>query len=321
MPSRIAQLATSPLQLNYAILQSQAAIRKIGAFLAPLVEVADLTFRYKIFTSKNMYRIPNTRRQPGGKATRLGFSAADGTGTIEPNALDFPIPNAEKLSDAALRIAIRVGQTTLSDVSGLALENEQIGNAVTALTNASPISFDWGSNANDPIGDPAKGLDIIIKNVKLGVGNGAKIKVLFGTTAFLKFRNNAKVLARYIVNVGSGSKNATATGVVSPSIADIGNLLFTTPDVEMSELVADTADEGLAPNIQFILDNAVIVFASNDTPNQMDPSFMKTFSPMGGLFLPGAYTTEDERDQVLKMDWNTLPLVTNVTAGQLITTP
>jgi len=46
----------------------------------------------------------------------------------------------------------------------------------------------------------------------------------------------------------------------------------------------------------------------------MDPSFMKTFARMGGFFRSGSYTTEDQRDQVLKMDWFTLPSVTNSTA-------
>jgi hypothetical protein len=46
----------------------------------------------------------------------------------------------------------------------------------------------------------------------------------------------------------------------------------------------------------------------------MDPSFMKTFARMGGFFKPGTYTTEDQRDQVLKMDWTTLPSVTNTAA-------
>jgi hypothetical protein len=35
---------------------------------------------------------------------------------------------------------------------------------------------------------------------------------------------------------------------------------------------------------------------------------------MGGFFRSGSYMTEDQRDQVLKMDWTTLPSVTNATA-------
>jgi hypothetical protein len=94
----------------------------------------------------------------------------------------------------------------------------------------------------------------------------------------------------------------------------VGNLLMTNPEVELSMMVIDTAAEGIAEAISFLLDSVVIVFASNSTPNRMDPSFMKTFARMGGFFKPGTYMTEDQRDQVLKMDWLTLPKVTNTAA-------
>jgi hypothetical protein len=103
-------------------------------------------------------------------------------------------------------------------------------------------------------------------------------------------------------------------GTVSPTISDVGNLLITNPEVEMSMMVIDTSLPGTASNIQFLLDNIVIVFASSNTPNRLDPSFMKTFARMGGFFRSGSYTTEDQRDQVLKMDWTTLPAVTNTAA-------
>jgi hypothetical protein len=99
--------------------------------------------------------------------------------------------------------------------------------------------------------------------------------------------------------------------VVSPTISDVGSLLLTAPEVALSMMVVDESAPGVTSNIQFLLDTVVIIFASNSTPNRMDPSFMKTFARMGGFFKSGSYTTEDQRDQVLKMDWTTLPLVTN----------
>jgi hypothetical protein len=86
-------------------------------------------------------------------------------------------------------------------------------------------------------------------------------------------------------------------------------------------MVLDQSAPGQASNIQFLLDNIVIVFASKDSPNRFDPSFMKTFARMGGFFKAGSYTTTDQRDQVLKMDWFTLPAVTNSAAVAAITTP
>jgi hypothetical protein len=312
MPSRIGQLATSPLLTQFAISASQKAIRKVGSFLFPLCEVPDLSFRYRVYNDKNRYRIPSTKRPPGAPATVIGFSSTDAYNELEPNALDFPIPNAEGLSDDALQWSIMEGQSTLADVSGLALEVEQITLGVSTLT-AGAVTFDWSNNANDPIGDATYGLDTIILNVMKAAKNGAMVKVLFGATAFKLFRNNSNVRGRFVVGQGRG-----AVGLVSPTIGDVTGLLFGNPQCELALMVQDTSQQNQNANISFILDTAVIVFAGNDSPNRMDPSFGKTFSRMGGFFRAGSYVTTDQRDEVLKMDWTTLPLVTNAAAGQMI---
>ena len=309
MPSRIAQLATSPLLTNYAITASQKAIRPVGSFIAPICEVPDLTFRYKVYTENNRYRVPVTTRQPGGKATVLGFEASDASGILTPNALDFPIPNSDDLSDEGLQFSIMEGQSVLADASALALENSIVSLAQTAAV-ASPLSMavDFTDNTVDPIAI----LDNMILQVAKAAKNGAPVKVLFGTTKFKQFRNNANVKNRFIVsNRASGEGNV---GLVSPAIGDVGNLLMTNPETQLSMMVIDNSAPGQASNIQFLLDTIVIVFASNDTPNRMDPSFMKTFARMGGFFKPGSYLSQDQRDEVLKMDWATDPVVTNSVA-------
>lgn len=309
--SRLSQLATSPLLTNYAITASQAAIRKIGQFIAPICEVPDLTFRYKKYTEIHRYRVPITKRSPGAPATMLGFTADDITQTLEPNALDFPIPNADQLSDEGLQYSIMEAQSVLADSSGLALENEIVQVAQTsALASALTSAVDFTDDSVDPIAI----LDNLILAVMKASKNGAPIKVLFGTTKFKQFRNNAKVKSRYIVAASGGKGGSSNVGTVAPTIEDVGGLLFNNPKVELSSMVIDNSAPGAAENIQFLLDTIVMVFASNDAPNRMDPSFMKTFARMGGFFRSGSYTTVDQRDQVLKMDWTTLPAVTNSAA-------
>lgn len=314
--SRIAQLATSPLLTQFAVTASQKAIRPVGSFLFPLCEVPDLTFRYKTYTEQNRYRVPSTRRQPGAKATVIGFSADDTTGQLEPNALDFPIPNAGQLSDEGLQYSIMEAQGTLADVAALALEQEQVNLAVTSLTSGA-VTLDYSSNSNDPIGDANCGLDKVILDVAKSAKNGAPVKVLFGATAFRLFRNNTNVRGRIVVG-GGRTANTAALGGVSIGIEDVGGLLINNPRVELALMVVDTSKEGLGESISFLLDDKVIVFASNDTPNRIDPSFGKTFARMGGFFQPGSYVTEDQRDEVLKMDWTTLPKVTNSVAARMI---
>ena len=62
--SRIAQLASSPLLTNFAITASQKAIRPVGQFIAPICEVPDMTFRYKVYTELNRYRVPILYPEP-----------------------------------------------------------------------------------------------------------------------------------------------------------------------------------------------------------------------------------------------------------------
>jgi hypothetical protein len=307
--SRLAQLATSPLLQNFAVTASQKAIRPVGNFIAPICEVPDLTFRYKSYTEQNRYRVPATKRQPGARATLLGFSANDVSLTLEPNALDFPIPNADQLSDEGLQYSLMEAQGVLADASALALENEIVTLAQSAaLASSLSTQADFTDNSVDPIAI----IDGLILSVMKAAKNGAPVKVLFGTTKFKQFRDNLNVRQRFVVsNVHSGKANV---GTVSPAINDAGNLLITNPECEMSMMVIDQSSPGEPANIQFLLDNIVIVFASSSTPNRMDPSFMKTFARMGGFFRAGSYTTEDQRDQVLKMDWTTLPAVTNTAA-------
>ncbi|MDE2102210.1 MAG: hypothetical protein KGL39_33500 [Patescibacteria group bacterium] len=301
-------MATSPLLQNFATTASQNAIRKVGNFIAPICEVPDLTFRFKAYTEQNRYRVPVTRRQPGARATRLGFTADDVSLTLEPNALDFPIPNADELSNEGLQYSLMEGQSTLAEAAALSLENEIVVKAQAAAL-ASPLSqaVDFTDNTVDPVAV----LDAMILNVTKAAKNGAPVKVLFGTTKFKQFRDNANVRGRFIVSNRGGGSNV---GIVSPTINDVGSLLFNNPEVDLSMMVIDESAPGEASNIQFLLDTLVIVFASKSSPDRMDPSFMKTFARMGGFFRSGSYMTEDQRDQVLKMDWTTLPFVTNTAA-------
>jgi hypothetical protein len=311
--SRIAQLATSPLLTNYAITASQKAIRPVGQFIAPLCEVPDLTFRYKVYTDKNRFKVPDTRRSPGGKATYLGFSADDASATLEPNALNFAIPNVDGLSDEALGFSIMEGQGIMADSSALALEY-RIVSAAKAAALASPNK--QAVNFEDDGVNPITIVNKMILAVKKAAKNGAPVKILCGTTKFQQFRDNAQVQKRFIIASGANAK--AGVGVISPNIDDMSGLFMFNPEVQLSEMVIDSGADGAAENIQFLLDDVFIVFASNGTPNRMDPSFMKTFARMGGFFKPGTFTTEDQRDQVLKMDWTTLPAVTNTAAVGLI---
>jgi hypothetical protein len=84
-------------------------------------------------------------------------------------------------------------------------------------------------------------------------------------------------------------------------------------------MVVDTAKEGLAPSVSFLLDTSVLVFARLQNPTRRDPSFMKTFRLMGNYMVPGSYLRDDGRVEVAKFDWSEAVAITNSSAAQLLT--
>src|SRR5664279_2234038 len=91
MPSFLSQASSNPLLQEYAQGRARDAVSKIAQFIAPAVEVSAATGRFKIYDSKNRFRIPQTDRAVGGPAVQLTFSRSDGTFNCTPNALDAPV--------------------------------------------------------------------------------------------------------------------------------------------------------------------------------------------------------------------------------------
>lgn len=301
MSNRLRSIGTNPTIRNFARDASQAAIRKVADFLAPTVEVPTLTGRYKVYDAKNRYRRPNTSRAAGGRATVIGFTAKDALYELEPKALDYHIPNVEKFNDEGLLDQAKYGTTLLADAAGLDHEMAVIETALATLGAGTTVNFAAADF------DPLKYLTAVVREVQLLAKNGARIKILVGPKfADLLIRN------KYIV----AQFGATPKAVRRPSLEDIAALLPGNPAIMESEMVYDSAPEGKDEDMRFLLDADCIVFASNETPNTMDSSFMKTFRLMGKWMAPGAYQSEDGRDEFLKMDWTEGVMVTNAPAAK-----
>jgi hypothetical protein len=88
--SRLASISSNPILREFAQGAAQDAIMPVADFLAPTVPVATSVGRYKKYTEKNRFRIPQTLRTLGGRATELRFEAQDQTYNCKPHALDYP---------------------------------------------------------------------------------------------------------------------------------------------------------------------------------------------------------------------------------------
>ena len=87
-----------------------------------------------------------------------------------------------------------------------------------------------------------------------------------------------------------------------------------TPEVKTSYMIYDTAPEGKAESVSFLLDSTVLVFARKAAPTRRDPSFMKTFRLMNKFMVPGSYARDDGRVEVAKFDWSEDVQVSNASA-------
>lgn len=301
--NRLKQFSSDPLLLAYAQGVAQDSIQPIADFLAPAVPVSRMTGRYKVYTEKNRFRIPDTRRSLGGQATQLRFEATDNAYNCEPHALDYPVDNLEQLEGSEIMDVLREGATVVAEVAALAHEKNVIDMALGVIGAGTDKTW---NDAADPVADIDEAILHVLKNATYG--SFMNVGVLFGANAFRIFKNAAKVRARFVTGKGGAS-------LAVPN-EDIASQLFMgKPLVKTSFMVYDTAPEGKPANMSFLLDNAVLIFARKSSPTTRDPSFMKTFRLMNKHMVPGSYLSQDGRSEVAKFDWSEDVRVTNSAAA------
>jgi len=302
--SRLSDISASPALKEFAQGAAQAAIMPVADFLAPTIEVPTSVGRYKKYTEKNRFRIPNTLRSIGGRATELRFDAQDETYNCEPHALDYPVDNLEKLESEDLENALREGAVAVAEVAALAHEKAVIDAALTAAGAGEGKTWD---STSDPVSDIDAAILDVIKAAKYGSLMG--VGVLFGASAWVLFKNAAAVRGRFVVGNGKAGGSLAV-----PTEAIAGNLFVGTPEIRTSYMVYDDAPVGVSESIKFVLDTSVLVFARRQAPTRRDPSFMKTFRLMGKYMVPSSYMRDDGRVEVAKFDWSEDIRVTNAAA-------
>ncbi len=303
MASVTAQLASNPLLRQYAQSRAKQVISSVADFIAPTVEVATQIGRYKIWDEKHRFKIPDTRRANGGKATEITFGSHDGTYSCKPHALDVPwdVLDEKEAADCGMNL-MQEGADLAAEVGALSHEKIVIETALTAIGAGSNVSM----AADDPV---TKIDNQIIEVIKAcAYGGLMSVGVLFGANAWKLFKNHPLVRARFTLGNGTTIPN------INESLA--GGLFLGNPEVKTTFIVEDTAAEGIDASLSFLLDTSVLIFARSPNPTRRDPSFMKTFRLAGQWMVPGFYESPDGRVQVAKMDWSEDVKITNSTAAK-----
>lgn len=301
--SKLSSLSSNPTLVEYSQGAAQTATSSVADFLAPTVPVGTSTGRFKIYTAKSRFRIPDTRRAVGGRAVQVGFSADDGLYNCEPHALDFPVDNLELIESDGLMNIMQEGADICSQIGALSHEKTVVTKALTALGAGTALAV--GAN-DDIIGQLDTDILNVIKAAKMG--GFMNIGVCIGAGAWRVAKNHSSVRGRLLAN----GKNVLA----NVSLEDFGSLLISKADARVSLMCYDDAPEGLPEDIEFVLDGDIIVFARVANPTRFDPSFMKTFRLRNQWMKPGTYSRDDGRVEVAKFDWSEDVQITNATAGK-----
>lgn len=298
--SKLSDISSNATLREYAQGAAQGATSSIADFLAPTVSVSTPTGHYKRYNQEDRFRIPDTRRALGGRATEVGFSASDATYNCSPHGLDLPIDVMELSDDGAMDMMME-GADMLADIAALAHEKTVIDIALATAGAGTAL----GVGSSDDI---VAQLDAVILTVLKAAKYGAlmDIGILFGAGAWAKIRNHASVKSRVV----SGNTRTFST----VGINDVSDLFIGNPKGAIAFMVADTSGKGKAPSDSFLLDGDVLVFARRENPTRLDPSFMKTFRLRNQWMVPGSYTRDDGRVEVAKYDWSEDVQATNSAA-------
>lgn len=300
--SKLASISSNPVLREYSQGAAQGATSAIADFLAPTVPVGTSTGRYKVYTVKNRFKIPDTRRAVGGQATQIGFAADDATYNCTPHALDFPVDNLEMVESDGLMNIMQEGADICAEVGALAHEKTVIDKALAAIGAGTALSI----GASDDVIDQ---LDSSILSVVLAAKMGGlmDVGILFGAGAWRKVKNHASVRDRFV----SGSK----AKFNNPTLLDFGEMLVSKCDARVSLMCYDSAPEGKAESMSFVLNGDILIFARKSNPTRFDPSFMKTFRLRNQWMVPGTYQWPDGRGESAKFDWSEEVVVTNSAAA------
>jgi hypothetical protein len=303
--SKLAAVSAKPTLREYAQGAAQRAVSPVAEFIAPTVPVSTSLGKYKQYDEKNRFHLPSTERAIGGRATEVGFSASDATYNCSPHALDYPIDMLEKIEAEPLENMLMEGSQIVAEIAGLVHEKTVIDAAITAAGAGTALSVGSSDDVVDQI-------DAQILAVLKAAGYGAlmSVGIVFGAEIWKAIKNHVSVRNRFTVSGAARQASPLAT----LTAGDFASTLLGQPEIKASFMVYDTAAEGVAKSLDFVLGKSLLVFARHANPTRRDPSFMKTFRLMGQFMVPGTYARDDGRVEVAKFDWSEDVKVTNSSA-------
>ena len=303
-----AEASVNPTLTNYASgvlndLQSATA-----DFLAPQVQVPATIGQYKAYDDKNAFQTHDTSRGVGGPARRIFMDVSEPTYNCLPQALEITIDDSERDAAGTLNpLDLEQAKVkTLVQSSVLSHEKHVITTVNAAVSAEGGGVGAWSNDAKDPVAE----LDEVIEAIAKDTGQMPNA-ILMGMTAWRRFRNNAKVVAKQpgaaLIGLNQGQASAL---LINPST-----------EIRLSTMAVDTTKQGKTRSNAFVNGDDVYVFVRSATPTIYDPSALKTFAGgRGGVSAVREYRDESSRSDVYAVDWSRDVKVTSAISIKRITT-
>ena len=170
--SRLSSLSSNPELTSYAQGTARQNISPIADFLAPMVPVSSQVGRFKKFDDKHRFRVPDTRRSIGGRATTLEWNVDDATYNCTPRAIDVPVDKLEALELGTAMNAIKEGADDAAEVAGLSHEQLVINTALAAA--GAGTNHNFTSDAVDPVSIIDSAILAVSNRFLTGQGGGPR---------------------------------------------------------------------------------------------------------------------------------------------------
>ena len=275
---------------QYAYGVAQDVKSALADFIAPRVPVGVGTGMFKKFDDKNAFQLYDTARAVGGPATRIEFSADDGTFNCEANALEVPVDDQERAKAGDSQSALEEAKTRTLVINASLAREKRVFDLIKANVAAAASKGAWSSNAN---ANPIDEIDELIEAIATATGLMPN-RMVIGLGAWRTLKNHAKVIERL---------NGAAEKSVSLDVF-AGMLLNPQIDIRVGILSIDANKTGKAAAKSNIVGSEIFLFHGNDNPTQSDPGFAKTFS-IGSNSVESVrmYREERNRSDILAVDW------------------
>ena len=299
-----AQASYNPTLTNYAQGYLQDRASALAQFVAPLIPVVGSTGKYKKFDDKNSFQTYDTSRAIGGKARRIEYLTTDPSYNCQPQALEIAIDQAERKA-AGANIAQLEENKLQTLLSATILSHEVKVVSIMKKLAATANVGNWSSPDVDPINELDAQFEAIATDTGMLAG-----AIVFGLSAWRKFRSHAKVIKRMpgaaLIGV---TESQAATMMLNPAV-----------QIRVAVLSQDTAKLGAAAAKQLVVGDDVFIFIRTPNPTTYDPGWMKNFTD-GDSSVMGVreYVTEDQINTVLRCDWSEDIQLVGTLAGRRIT--